>query len=129
HRVVDHWLHFSVKMRGNAREKFFTAPAPGLGDIFPSIARYGGDVVFQANNNVIHSAWAELAYVLVPTGTTVNPSVVGGAGTPLHALYRCQYVVFPDTSVMNDRAVVVGADGSPFTNVAGIPHAMSSGKA
>ena len=53
--------------------------------------------------------WAEVAYFLVPTGTTLNPAgatLPGGDGsTPLFALYRCQYVVLPRTDVANKASL------------------------
>lgn len=119
YRATDHWLHFAVKMRGNARERFFAAPAPGLGALSPNLGHQSPDVVFQENPNVLHSAWGEVAYFLLPTGTTVNPQVPGGAGTPLHALYRCAYVVPSNTSVVNGRSLKARTDGFPYTNIAG----------
>ena len=84
YRVFDHFLHFTAKMRGNAREKFFAAPAaalgglPGLGSLRTSYVPQSSDAVFQENDNVIHSAWAEIVYLLLPTGTTVNPIIPRG---------------------------------------------------
>jgi prepilin-type N-terminal cleavage/methylation domain-containing protein len=118
-RATDHWLHFTVKLRGNARERFFAAPAPGVSTPAPNLGRQSPDVVFQENVNVLHSAWGEVAYIVLPTGTTVNPQVPGGAGTPLYALYRCAYVVPSDTSVLNSRNMSASPDGSPYIGIAG----------
>jgi hypothetical protein len=77
-RAVEHWLHFTVKMRGNARDRFFSAAAPGLGKLTPNVGQQSPDVLFQENPDVLHSAWAEVAYFLFPTGTTINPRVRPG---------------------------------------------------
>jgi prepilin-type N-terminal cleavage/methylation domain-containing protein len=123
-RATEHWLHFTVKMRGNARDRFFAAPAPGLGNLAPNLGHQSPDVLFQESPNVLHSAWAEVAYILLPTGSTINPQVapeLGKAfgGTVLYALYRCVYVIVSDTSVVNARGLEVRADGSPYVNIAG----------
>src|SRR5206468_474075 len=74
YRATDHWLHFSVKMRGNAADRFFSAPADAnLRNQPTNYMGVGGDAVFQGNNNNVNSAWAEIAYFLVQTGTTANP--------------------------------------------------------
>ncbi|HEV3021861.1 MAG TPA: prepilin-type N-terminal cleavage/methylation domain-containing protein, partial [Pirellulales bacterium] len=123
--ATDHWLHFSVKMRGNARDKFFAAPVPvpptgvGLGNLNTNYFHQNGDAAFQEDHKVFHSAWAEIAYVLLPTGTTGNSSTPGGAGTPLYALYRCQYVVVPKTAEANAAKLPANANGSPYFNIAG----------
>jgi hypothetical protein len=129
--ATDHWLHFSVKMRGNARDRFFAAPALPLGANGQGLARLptnyfnqGGDASAQAinNDNVFHSAWAEIAYLLLPTGSTGNTSAPGGAGTPLYALYRCQYVVVPKTDRANAANLPAHpVTGSPYMNIAGDP--------
>jgi type II secretory pathway pseudopilin PulG len=129
--ATDHWLHFAVKMRGNARDKFFAAPALPLGaENGHGLARLStnyfnlqaGDATFQENNNVFHSAWGEIVYLLLPTGSTGNTSAPGGAGTPLYALYRCQYVVAPKTDVANAANLPSHpVTGSPYMNIAGDP--------
>lgn len=162
YRATDHWLSFSVKLRGHAREKLFRAvdntplpqpgwpkapqplsipttwpngppPPTGAGAptrgainytfINPTInavtaSAYQNDAVFDEQNATVNanltqqfkdlpdiysSPWAEVAYVMVQTGTTQNPSIASGAGTPLFALYRCQYVVLPHTAIANDQ--------------------------
>jgi prepilin-type N-terminal cleavage/methylation domain-containing protein len=123
YRIYEHWLHFTVKMRGNARDRFFSAPAPGLGNLAPNLGHQSPDVLFQESPNVLHSAWAEVAYFLLPTGSTINPQVPlphGSAGaSTLHALYRCVYVIVSDSNVANARGLEVRADGSPYVNIAG----------
>ncbi len=104
-RAIDHWLHFSVKLRGNAREKVFTASGPGnvaTSYLQQNNPQLGGDAVFLTSNQAVNSPWAEIAYFLLPTGTTLSPSVPGGPGIPLFALYRCQYLVLPETADANN---------------------------
>jgi prepilin-type N-terminal cleavage/methylation domain-containing protein len=135
YRATDQFLHFSAKMRGNAREKFFSAPAaslsglPGLGSLNNSYVPQIADAVFQESDNVIHSAWAEIVWLVLPTGTTINPGIPSGPGNPLYALYRCQYVVLPETTEANaaKREVRGLTNADPFINVAGIPITNSGG--
>jgi len=117
YHVTDHWLHFSVKLRGNAREKFYSAADASrlLGTVAcsqldqqtnPDASNY---TVFQnatstntLDPQVYFSSWAEVAYFLVQTGTTVspgNPKDTISGGTKLYALYRCQFLVFPNTNI------------------------------
>src|SRR5262249_10648551 len=81
------------------------------------------DARFQFNSfassnittTIYNSQWAEVGYFLQPTGETA-----GGypSGTPLYALYRCQFVVVPDNSNVNWQqpgtppSVVVPVPGS-----------------
>jgi type II secretory pathway pseudopilin PulG len=83
--ATDHYLHFTVKRRGNKREEFVTAaidttidpttPLPFAG--FPSDSR------FQLPN-ALSSQWYEVAYFLKATGE-LTPG-----GTPRFNLYRRQ---------------------------------------
>ena len=135
YRATDNWLHFTVKLRGNAKDRFFTASAgPRLtNQLTNSLARFGPpgsaaasqDAMFVDPNNpgVFHSAWGEIAYVLLPTGTVLTPGIPPPARprtpapTNLYALYRCQYAVIPDTTAINLQAA-----GAP-ANYRGIAHA------
>jgi hypothetical protein len=137
YRYTDHFLHFSTKMRGNAREKNFAVPVPGFGlgavpitylQKFQPPPGAGGtmpaqDAVFQENASVVHSPWAEIVYLLLPTGTTANPRTPpppgsGAPGTKLCALYRCQYVVLPVTTDANNQRLPTSATSA---GIAGIP--------
>ncbi len=127
-RATDHWLHFSVKMRGNAMDKFFSAPADAkLAGLINNYMGVPGDSAFQrlsATNTNVNSAWAEVAYCLIQTGTTASPSGATLSGsdtsTPLYALYRFQYVVLPMTRNANNASLPAGGPYRNFSgNVAG----------
>lgn len=131
-RCTDHFLHFTSKMRGNQRDKFFAAPAPGLGGVITNFFNQARDAAFMDNANVLHSAWAEIVYLVLPTGTTESPSTPPagpGPPTPLYALYRCQYVVLPRTSEANNQQLAVSpTDASPYTSLAGNPKVIAGPK-
>ncbi len=115
--VYDHWLHFSAKMRGNVREKFFNASAVGIPnsmatDWYAHLTNHlntSADAMFLDDAGAIHTPWAEIAYALVPTGTVLTPGFAPplseptspSAPTRLSALYRWQYAVIPDTTKVN----------------------------
>lgn len=102
------WLHFTVKLRGNRPENIFQAPcSPTLYQhatnpaTNPYLTNFGirPDALFRTQPNVYTSQWAEVAYFLVRTGTTVNPTDTGPppvGSTPLYSLYRAQYLAVPD---------------------------------
>src|SRR5262245_45125349 len=74
-------LHFSVKLRGNNRDQFFTARIPANSPLFSARTTFFGqapDARFQDSGPVYSSQWAEVAYWLDgPTGTT-------SSGVPLY---------------------------------------------
>jgi hypothetical protein len=107
YRAVDHQLNFTVKLRGNRRENFFSANLSGVptSPPWPFVSPFTNpastnfflqspDANFQDFASEYASQWAEVAYFLVPNGTAAN-------GTPLYALYRCQYVIVPDNRNVN----------------------------
>jgi prepilin-type N-terminal cleavage/methylation domain-containing protein len=104
-RATSHALHFSVRLRGNGREDFFSASIPGSPLLLrdpngpgaqnpttffnqPDEARY------QDSGTTYNGQWAEVAYFLAPNGTTAG-------NTPLYALYRSQFVAVPDNARAN----------------------------
>lgn len=103
-RAVLNRLHFTVKLRGNQLDKFFsTALDPSIPQTALLVA--GGtnffnqppDGRFQEGTNVFSTPWAEVAYFLVP-----DPAgAVAGTGTPLFSLYRTQLLVTPDNRKLN----------------------------
>lgn len=102
YRATNHRLHFTVKLRGNQQEKFFSASVPaGLGEPFSgnqvptNFFGQARDGRFEDNVAVFNSPWAEIAYFLAPTGTNA------GTNTPLFALYRAQLAVVPDNRTLN----------------------------
>jgi type II secretory pathway pseudopilin PulG len=104
-RSTGHVLHLTVKQRGNRREDFFPAVVPAGSPLLTAQTNFfdqPNDARVQDTANTFHSQWAEVAYFLVKTGTTVEPNNPSStAGTPLYALYRAQLPVVPDTSRLN----------------------------
>jgi prepilin-type N-terminal cleavage/methylation domain-containing protein len=103
-------LRFTLRRRGNQQEGFFSANVPAgsplltvstaLGNL-PADARWQ-DPTPYGNSLTYNSAWAEVAYFLQKTGTTVEPNNRASAqGTALYALYRVQKVLASDTSAIN----------------------------
>ncbi|HEY7425915.1 MAG TPA: prepilin-type N-terminal cleavage/methylation domain-containing protein [Gemmataceae bacterium] len=89
---TSHALHFTVKLRGNQRDDYFSA-TPVSGSPLPGLPQYGSilwqaqpetryeDSVFPASVGALYNwQWAEVAFFLQPTGDNAN-------GTPLYALY------------------------------------------
>jgi hypothetical protein len=126
-------LHMMVKRRGNRRQDFFSASVPSLTyplgspllDVSNKTNFFGqpADARLQDNVNTYTSQWAEVAYFLVQTGTTVTPGVVGTGGTPLYALYRVERVVVPDNSFLN----WANANGLANTPVTFVPSPVPAG--
>ena len=104
----DHSLHFTVKLRGNKQESFFSVSLPSDSPLLPSSPNFvptnffgqNLDGLFQpapfssSTTGAYNSSWAEVRYFLLPTGQSAGQ-------TPLHALYRAQLVVVPDTRGLN----------------------------
>jgi prepilin-type N-terminal cleavage/methylation domain-containing protein len=122
-RATDHVLAMTVKARGNRIEDFFAAnlpynPPTVTSPFFPIIwngtpggaqnpyyaptnffnqasdSRYQDFLPTTNATELYKSQWAEVGYFMVPNGTAAN-------GTPLFALFRCQFVVAPDTRNLN----------------------------
>ncbi|HYT93337.1 MAG TPA: prepilin-type N-terminal cleavage/methylation domain-containing protein [Gemmataceae bacterium] len=107
----SHILHLSIKRRGSGREDFFTAPVPAGPPASPLLTasttffNQPADARAQDNANTYNSQWAEVAYVLVRTGSTSEVNVANSTlGTPLYALYRIQRVVVADNGTINFSA-------------------------
>jgi prepilin-type N-terminal cleavage/methylation domain-containing protein len=107
-RRTTHLLHFSVKLRGNRRESFFSANVPPTSPLFAATNFFNqpADARYQDTPGIYNSQWAEVAYWLKRTGTTALPTDTASAETsigpkPLFALYRSQFVVVPDNSSLN----------------------------
>ena len=102
-------LYFSAKLRGNGRGDYFSANVPaGSPLLTQSTNNFGqaSDGQYQEPGlNAFGSQWAEVLYALVPTGTSA------GTNTPLYALYRCQFVVVPDNTNVNNQVAAGGITG------------------
>lgn len=109
-RARDHILHMTVKRKGNRMEDFFSAPMPVTPD--PQFATlktniYGAPAdATRSDPSTFKSQWAEVAYFLVRTGTTVNgaDSANRGGGVPVHNLYRLELLIVPDNEAVNAAA-------------------------
>lgn len=108
-RATDHIIHMVVKRKGNRLEDFFSAPAP------PELLALKTDIFGSArdatlrDNTTFRSQWAEVAYFLVPAGTTADPldnaPNAGGQGTALttYKLYRLELLIVPDNGAVNNQ--------------------------
>jgi hypothetical protein len=114
--AIDHKLHLAVKLRGNSRDSVFIAAVPNASPLLQVQTTFfdqNVDARFQEANAATAtqqfcSPWAEVAYFLVKTGTTVAPNDPNSTiGTPLFALYRAQYVVVSDNTRVNFGSLAV----------------------
>lgn len=116
YRATNHFLHFTINLRGDRPENFFAASLPVNSPLAnpanTSFFGQPGDASFQAAGTY-STQWAEIVYYLVQTGTTDNPAGLGGTGTPLFSLYRVQRLVVP----RNDMLQQVSAAGQPQTPI------------
>jgi type II secretory pathway pseudopilin PulG len=115
-----HTLAFTVRLRGNGRENFFSAPIP------PPLPRVGAnltpsplvtqdttfygysatpDAQFQDVSLTYNSQWAEVVYFLVWNGTYAG-------NTPLYTLYRSQLAVVPDNRKLAPNAPPIAPDAA-----------------
>jgi prepilin-type N-terminal cleavage/methylation domain-containing protein len=112
--AVNHVLHFTVKLRGNSRDKVFMVYTPqytnAAGNAANSPLTSGQteffnqnvEAIFRDNGTTFSSHWAEVAYYLVKTGTTDFPGNPNGpSGMGLYALYRFQGAVTPKNTYIN----------------------------
>jgi hypothetical protein len=110
-----------VKRRGNQKEKFFSSAVPAGSPLIPFIAPFptanpsfantnfdtelaqpDGLVQDSASLSTYNSQWAEVAYFLLPVIDGTNGSNgTAPIGVPLYALFRSEFVVTPDTSIIN----------------------------
>jgi prepilin-type N-terminal cleavage/methylation domain-containing protein len=104
----SHILHMTVKRRGSGRGDFFSASLPAGSPLLTASTTFfnqSADTRVQDGTNTYNSQWAEVAYVLVRTGSTTEPNVpTSTLGTPLYALYRLQRIVIADNSTVNFTA-------------------------
>ena len=146
-RSYDQVLAFTVRLKGNAREKFMMTrdiplyvqppgnPPPrryspltissanlanksytffgqerdamfNFNPLAPTTAAYLPDPTLPIDPNnpfdTYSSQWAEVAYFLLVTGTTDDPTNPGATGNPLFGLYRAQHLLVPKTDTANE---------------------------
>jgi hypothetical protein len=114
-RAVDHILHFTVKRAGLRRDQFFMTP----------ITDPANQVYLQTmpkdliSPNTFSSQWAEVAYFLVPTGTSAGT-------TPLYYLVRRERPLIPGagtTTIPGNAAGTNYGDMSQTSSIFGFPFA------
>jgi prepilin-type N-terminal cleavage/methylation domain-containing protein len=113
YQATDHYLHFTVKRRGNRRDEFASAVIPDPKSPFflqwQAMGWRSPDSRFQdATNttNIFNSQWYEVAYFLKDSGE-VTPG-----GTKRYTLYRRQRLAVTDNYNLNWTA----ADQVPQAN-------------
>jgi prepilin-type N-terminal cleavage/methylation domain-containing protein len=103
YRVTNRSLHFTVKLRGNDPQKMFSARVPAGSPLnnpnaLTTFFKLPTDARFQdpTTTDTFNSQWAEVYYHLQPNG--------GMAGnTTLYGLYRGQYLLVANNSVVNGQ--------------------------
>jgi Prokaryotic N-terminal methylation motif len=137
-RSYDQVVAFTVRLRGNAREKFMMSrdiptwpPSPPnpLPQRWSPLSKWSTNFFNQDRDGLFNpggppfwatskplqdpntgnmlpdtysSQWAEVAYFLLLTGTTDDPTNPGvGTGNPLFGLYRAQYLLVPKNDLAN----------------------------
>ena len=125
--ATNHVLHLACRLRGNQQQSFYSTivndptkagppPNPPFGIFFNSQTFYNMDPAVNASlpadatlagppgGPLFRSQWAEIAYYLVPQGTSEEPLVPGGTnGTPLYGLYRVQFLAVTDATNVNGK--------------------------
>ncbi len=130
YRAADHVLHFSVRLKGNRRESFLTAKGSFSP---PLLGQPPADASYQATGNT-NGQWAEIAYFLIPQGSTDSPNQLGGSGTPLYKLYRSQFLVVPTTTQSDGITTINGTytlnnpNAGDFMNLSCIPDTANGNK-
>jgi prepilin-type N-terminal cleavage/methylation domain-containing protein len=118
YRATNHGLYFTIKLRGNRPENFLSATVPLTSPLLSLPTNFflqPSDALYQ-QGSTFNSQWAEVAYFLVQTGSTVelnNPASV--KGTPLYALYRSQYVLVPNSNTVIPPATAT-VNNPPLTD-------------
>lgn len=103
-RATNHRLHFTAKLRGNARGEFFPASvagvtnSPALTALLPQVEGYR-DVTAA-----YHAQWVEVQVFLRPTEIAISET--GTTAGQLYALHVRARALLPD--VANTQDVVVG---------------------
>lgn len=124
-RAINHYLHFSVRQRGNLRQSFFvTGQAAGFSANQRLTPLYNTDYDSSYMTDAsmgVASEWGEVAYFLAP----MNASPAENTGLPLFKLYRTALVTLPfaDTIVTTGS----GATTTAVTLPAAVQERVSYG--
>ncbi len=115
YRSTDHYLAFTVKLRGNDMGDFMSASAAGSGLggslLMSTIQSFGpAETRYQATSGGAYNfQWAEVAWFLQPQinlvtlqpDTTMPDPVAGSPAVPLFTLYRRQRLLVPDNNLVS----------------------------
>jgi prepilin-type N-terminal cleavage/methylation domain-containing protein len=119
-RATNQVLQFTSRLKGNQQQSFYSTQ---VGDkaffnlqtfynMDPAAGPFDADATLRipAGGPFYRSQWAEIAYFLLPTGTTeeaLNPPPPNGTGsattTTLYGLYRAQFVPVTDNTAANAK--------------------------
>jgi hypothetical protein len=120
--ATNHYLHFTVKRRGNRREEFASARVPfdpnNLGNpanTFPPLLQGRPDGRFQDVTGVYSSQWYEVAYFLKDSGALAS------GNTKLYTLYRRQRLLVPDNARVNWQTPVPAGQLSTYAELSSYP--------
>jgi prepilin-type N-terminal cleavage/methylation domain-containing protein len=98
-RATNHYLHFTVKRRGNRREEFALARVPAGS---PLLLLGQPDSRFQdPTNGPYASQWYEVVYFLKDSGEVTPADPATGVPTKRYNLYRRQLLMVPDNYYVN----------------------------
>jgi hypothetical protein len=102
----SHVLYMTVKLKGNRKENFFGATAPGGAAVLSQPTTFfnqPADARYQDTGTLYTSQWAEVAYFLQPLkDQSGNP--MSANGTPLYSLHRLIRVLVADNRQINGSA-------------------------
>jgi type II secretory pathway pseudopilin PulG len=102
----SHVLYMTVKLKGNRKENFFGATAPGGAAVLSQPTTFfnqPADARYQDTGTLYTSQWAEVAYFLQPLNDqSGNP--MSANGTPLYSLHRLIRVLVADNRQINGSA-------------------------
>jgi hypothetical protein len=128
-RAANHYLHYTVRRRGNRRESFFSAPVINLSNRLPmDDVLLQQSAFFESDNPgstrfqdpvTYTSQWAEVAVFLRPNGVTTQGGTAGAV--PLYGLYRREVLAVPDNRHANWETPIT------VTSVAGIEAYLTGG--
>jgi hypothetical protein len=122
YRVTARALHFTVKLRGNSAQDFFSAmvpPGSPLAAAQTTVGPSNVDARYQnpADPMTYNSQWAEIHYHLVANGSYAGT-------TALYGLYRAQFVVVANNTQLSNIPNTAMGDYSEFSCTANLATGM-----
>jgi hypothetical protein len=119
YRVINHALHFAVKLRGNNLGDFFSAEVPAGS---PVLSVGTPDARWQTTPppSIYRAQWGEVAFFLQPLQFSATEAVTAN-GTQLYGLFMRQRLAVPDIS--GTQTTVPGYTASDYVEISGINNA------